>query len=595
MNKNRNMSMCCEKGENMKKNIKKLLTGSIACILAVCITGCGGSGSGGKAIEIPASFKTAEAEAKEEESKFITFDPILLLDEADLQIYLAGVKKREDGWNLRVYTVNGTDRSISFNADVVTINGLDIDAFLYTKNAPGEVLEDDIYADEDGGFLYGFTALEDLGIQFRMMDSDTEEIYLLPDPVHVKLPGAVNTVQYVPEGEVIYDSEGMTAILENTLYEYSDTYSAADDHANVFLRYYISNDTDKEIYFDTGEISLNGIPTGMAARRIMMPGHKTVYTIPFKVSDLKEAGIGRIENVTQSVTISTIHDVYDMNEDWVVADETGEITVSVEQIESVLSERQTIADQEGITCTIESIRRGKEENSCMVTYTAENHTDKECYISLSDIYINGRKIEDKRCSIDTRIAAGETAEQSFSFPLMDLENHDIRNLQTLTARAKSIDFETPMLEENYHYSPFTTITLSDSGTGTAQPPEGIVLLEENGVRYTLLAYGMGGAVEVLGTGDYPLLKLCVENNSGRDLLIRNTDKTYVNGEKRNDQWDYGSFRLAVPDGCAGIAAFEIRNEMEDFDINELRFRLETVDLSNNSTIGKTTPIKLIFQ
>ena len=106
---------------------------------------------------------------------------------------------------------------------------------------------------------------------------------------------------------------------------------------------------------------------------------------------------------------------------------------------------------------------------------------------------------------------------------------------------------------------------------------------------------MGGAVEVLGTGDYPLLKLCVENNSGRDLLIRNTDKTYVNGEKRNDQWDYGSFRLAVPDGCAGIAAFEIRNEMEDFDINDLRFRLETVDLSNNSTIGKTTPIKLIFQ
>ena len=76
------MSMCCEKGENMKKNIKKLLTGSIACILAVCIAGCGGSGSGGKAIEIPASFKTAEAEAKEEESKFITFDPILLLDEA---------------------------------------------------------------------------------------------------------------------------------------------------------------------------------------------------------------------------------------------------------------------------------------------------------------------------------------------------------------------------------------------------------------------------------------------------------------------------------------------------------------------------------
>ena len=64
MNKNRNMSMCCEKGENMKKNIKKLLTGSIACILAVCIAGCGGSGSGGKAIEIPASFKTAEAEAK---------------------------------------------------------------------------------------------------------------------------------------------------------------------------------------------------------------------------------------------------------------------------------------------------------------------------------------------------------------------------------------------------------------------------------------------------------------------------------------------------------------------------------------------------
>jgi len=44
---------------------------------------------------------------------------------------------------------------------------------------------------------------------------------------------------------------------------------------------------------------------------------------------------------------------------------------------------------------------------------------------------------------------------------------------------------------------------------------------------------MGGAVEVLGTGDYPLLKLCVENNSGRDLLIRNTDKTYVNGEKPN--------------------------------------------------------------
>lgn len=255
---------------------KKVLASMLVMVLmaSMFMTGCGGSGS--ESADSAEEQSEGNEEKQEESQKDkVTIEEQILLEEDGITVTATEVELGDvsrAGGTVAISVNNTTDKDYYISANFVVVNGYMAAAQVHPESGdsfgPGEttgfieILPMKLkYANVEniGEIVFGNILVKEMELQeMPNLDGEMEEVLMpVEEPSYAVENCVVKTSAYdeaaiavMPEGEVVYDKDGMQVVKV-----------AADEEDQAFgitELFFVKNDTDKPMMFHSYNYSFNG-------------------------------------------------------------------------------------------------------------------------------------------------------------------------------------------------------------------------------------------------------------------------------------------------------------------------------------------------
>ena len=230
---------------------------------------------------------------------------VVLIDDEDVTMTIQSGGADEWGnINFSVLCENKTDKQRTFCLDDLVVNGWSMGGSLYEDVAPGKssVGTLDIWASD----------MENLGIEnpdrvtakVRVYNEDEwwDDIYLIDDEVTFYPTELTDAQIVVPERPTV---SGETVLADDANFTMVLLDSQTDEMwGGLSIRAYIRNNTDRSLYIDWEDVSVNGYMIDPYCGVTLPAGQQRMHEISFAVNDLEECGIETVETIEFTLQVS---------------------------------------------------------------------------------------------------------------------------------------------------------------------------------------------------------------------------------------------------------------------------------------------------
>lgn len=272
--------------------MKRPLTILLICLLMFTLASCGSGDTTND--KKPTNTNEAQTNNKETETKAdktsISVNEQVIYEANDV---IATLKSyNADGWmgpEFKILVENNSDKSIYFQCDTLCVNGYNVSNMLSIEVSPGKKANGELVVSSSDSKNCGIEVIKEVTGSYYIMDANT--YYRIGDNVITTFTtlGSENYVQkYDDTGAVIVDQDGVRVIAKKM--NSSDSFWGAD----IFV--YVENNTEKDLYIQCDEGSIDGFMVTPYFSAFVSSGMKTVSTITFMQSELEENDITDINN-----------------------------------------------------------------------------------------------------------------------------------------------------------------------------------------------------------------------------------------------------------------------------------------------------------
>lgn len=185
----------------------------------------------------------------------VTVEEQTILDEQGVKAVVKGYGKFESEWlnfdhELLIDVTNGTDKKISFGLRHCSVNGYMTDSNYDLPIEAGATETFPAVFDTNKLESLGVTTIADYGFCIVVEDSESYETLVESDPISIKT-SAYDGFEYKfdESGTVMYDADGIKIIAKGL---------EEDDYLGTCVKFYVANETDKNISVGVASGSVNG-------------------------------------------------------------------------------------------------------------------------------------------------------------------------------------------------------------------------------------------------------------------------------------------------------------------------------------------------
>ena len=239
----------------------------------------------------------------EEPVEYPISDEVLLdNDDARITIQSGGT----DEWgniNFSVLCENKSSKDVTFRLENLVVNGWAVGGSLYEDVAAGKsaVGDMDIWASDIAAI--GLETPDKVTAQLQIYNEDEwwDDIYMVNEPVTFYPTGLSDAEITVPgrpsaDGEVVLaDNDVFTMILVD---------NSEGEWGGFNIRAYIKNKTDRAIYVDWEDVSMNGFMIDPYCGKTIPAGQQAMNDISFAANEIEDAGIETAESIEFTLRVA---------------------------------------------------------------------------------------------------------------------------------------------------------------------------------------------------------------------------------------------------------------------------------------------------
>ncbi|MBP5750944.1 MAG: DUF4878 domain-containing protein [Firmicutes bacterium] len=228
----------------------------------------------------------------------------VLLDNDDVTVTVQGGGADEWGnINFSVLCENKTDKDLTFRLEDLVVNGWYVGGSLYQDVAAGKSAVGDLDIWASDMETIGLENPDKVTAQVQVYNEEEwwDDIYMVDEPVTFYPTELADSDITVPERPaasdeiVLADDDNFTMILVD---------NGTGEWGGFNIRAYIKNKTDKPIYVDWEDVSMNGFMIDPYCGMTIPAGQQAMNEISFAVNEMEEAGIETVENIEFTLQVS---------------------------------------------------------------------------------------------------------------------------------------------------------------------------------------------------------------------------------------------------------------------------------------------------
>ena len=234
-------------------------------------------------------------DTKTEQPVDVSIEETVVYDENDIKITVTGLEEGWSGMDVKVLVENNTEDDVYLSVDTVIVNGVTMYGSGYVEVSAGQKANDTltIYSDE----LERAGVVNIATIQFvdaRIVNADTYDT-LFEFQFEVVTSLGEDYVQTVyDEGEVVYDEDGITVIMQG-MYE--------EEYYGTHVQILVINDTDKDIVVEVEDVNVNGYTMDAWLYDSVYAGTVCYCLLDLYESELEENEITEVETIEMEIVL----------------------------------------------------------------------------------------------------------------------------------------------------------------------------------------------------------------------------------------------------------------------------------------------------
>lgn len=245
--------------------------------------------------EAPTEAPTAEPTAAPFNGE-VTVEKTELLNKKGVKITL---KEYEDNYifgpSFKMLVENESGKDLTVTVSGLCVNGYMNSGLLYCTVADGKKANDELYLSESDLELCGIDTVAEIEFSFHIIDDDYDT-YLDSDRIKVKTSAYGSYTQtYDDSGILAYEGKGIKIVAKGV---------EEDSIFGPTVLYYVENNSGKNIYISTNDVSVNGFMVDDLLYFEVLKGMRGIAEETFLSSSLEENDIDEIEEVELSFHIS---------------------------------------------------------------------------------------------------------------------------------------------------------------------------------------------------------------------------------------------------------------------------------------------------
>lgn len=282
---------------------KYILIIGLSVVLAGCSSNTGADNTTAQSKTEESAKETTEGEEEEKEEDTTaeeaqndaraTVEETVLYDQDGVKVTLNGIDFEGSffGPELNVLIENNSDKTVTVQtSDGCSINGYMADPMLSCEVTAGKKANDTITLSGSIFENANITDIATIDLKLHVYDSEAWKKIGEGEFVTVNTSIVETYVQeYDDSGEVIFEAEGIKVISKGLREE--------ESLFGPEIEFYVENNSDKEIYLQAGESSINGFMVDGMMSCNVRPGKKAITSLSFFSSDLEANGIEAIEEI----------------------------------------------------------------------------------------------------------------------------------------------------------------------------------------------------------------------------------------------------------------------------------------------------------
>ena len=273
--------------------MKRIVIFILSLLMMMCLlTGCGsGDTTNDKTPTEPVASDDTDAEQEESKQKsaVISVDEQVIFDSCGVT---ATLKSYDDsalfGPEFKILVENNSDKSIYFQCEDIVVNGYNVTDLLSIEVAPGKKANGELTIMSSDLENCGIGIIKDVKAKYYLLDADSWN--RIGEDVEYEF-STVGSESY----EQVYDDSGFVAVDQNDVKVVVKKLNSSDSFWGADIYVYIENNTDRDIYVQCDESSIDGFMMTSYFSAFVSSGCKTVSTITLMESELEENDITDIQ------------------------------------------------------------------------------------------------------------------------------------------------------------------------------------------------------------------------------------------------------------------------------------------------------------
>ena len=212
-------------------------------------------------------------------------EPAVLLDQDGIVATLTGISEDFLGTKLNVTIENNSESSVTVDCDSLLVNDYYTSPSLYSTVEAGDTAEGEIYLPVTDLFNAGAECIGKIEIQLVAYDPSSYERIITGETVEIRTSDYENNWQKEPEGQVLYDDNGLVIL-------YLDPQTEESYIENYYQFYFcFMNNTDANIRVECEKFSIDGNEIDTWIYKSVPAGKRGLDYGSLFQSDLEQYGI----------------------------------------------------------------------------------------------------------------------------------------------------------------------------------------------------------------------------------------------------------------------------------------------------------------
>lgn len=245
--------------------------------------------------------------------KSVTVEQQLLCELDGVKITVTGMEADSySGPDFYIKIENTRSDKVIVQANSCVVNGYVIDCIMSSTVEPGQTLDDYFSFWESDLELAGISVISELELKFQLVNPEDWSTMSVSEPVVLKTSARGYRQTYDESGTVVYNADGIKVICKGT---------RDGGWSGPGVTFYVYNGSSHDISVMCQDVVVNGKEIDGLLYAGVPAGLREVTSMTFWSSDLEEAGITSIEDVTMGLWILN-------TENWKTIAEVGGISLS---------------------------------------------------------------------------------------------------------------------------------------------------------------------------------------------------------------------------------------------------------------------------